>query len=254
VRAFELDLHRSNVDGELLVYHIFAIDESTTCNTLVDCLTTIKTWSDQHPTHVPITVWFEIKDSTGGMPIDDLLQVDQAILDVFSPAQVVTPDFVRGAHASVREAIETDGWPTLGEVRGKIVFTILNGDHSAVPAYVAGNISLLGRMMFVGTDDFALPYAAFSKINDPADANIANAHAAGILTASNTCGSGQNEDDCYAELAAGLMTGTHNLMDDFLTPDDGATYYLDLPDGNPARCNEVTAPPECTSEAVEDLP
>jgi hypothetical protein len=27
-----------------------------------------------------------------------------------------------------------------------------------------------------------------------------------------------------------------------------------LPDGNPAHCNEVTAPPECSSEAVEDLP
>ena len=60
--------------------------------------------------------------------------------------------------------------------------------------------------------------------------------------------------DCYAELDAGQMSGTHALMDDFLEPGDGMTYFLDLPDGNPARCNEITAPPECTSEAIEDLP
>jgi hypothetical protein len=50
------------------------------------------------------------------------------------------------------------------------------------------------------------------------------------------------------------MTGTHGLMDDFLAPVDPWTYFLDLPDGNPARCNEVTAPPECTSAAIENLP
>jgi hypothetical protein len=252
VRAFELDLHRDQ--GTLYVYHILVIDQVSTCVTLVDCLTTIKGWSDQHPGHVPITVWFEIKDSTGGMPIDDLLLVDDTILDVFPPDRVLTPDFVRGNHDTLRAAIETDGWPTLGEIRGKIVFAILNGDHDAVPAYTFDNTSLLGRMMFVGVDDFSLPYAAFSKINDPASPSIADAHAAGILTASNTCGAGQDEGDCFAELAAGQMTGTHNLMDDFLAPVAPMTYFLDLPDGNPARCNEVTAPPECSSEAVEDLP
>jgi hypothetical protein len=252
VRAFELDLHR-NADF-LLVYHIQVIDAFTTCNTLKACLTTIGAWSDQHPGHVPIMVWLEIKDSTGGEDIDDLLLVDQTILEVLAPEHVLTPDFVRGDHASLREAIETDGWPTLGEVRGKIMFMILNGDHPSVANYVAGPTSLAGRLMFVDVDDYTLPYAAVSKINDPASPNIAAAHAAGILTASNICGAGSTTDACIASLDAGRMSGTHQLMDDFLAPVDGMTYFLDLPDGNPARCNEVTAPPECTSAAIEDLP
>ena len=250
VRAFEIDLHR---DGdELLVYHIFVIDQETTCDTLVDCLTTIDNWSDNNPDHVPIMVWFEIKDSTGGSPIDDLLLVDQTILEVFEPNEILTPDSVRGEYGSVREALETEGWPTLGEVRGKVMFMILNGGHESVGPYVSGETSLLGRMMFVGTGDYEAPYAAVHKINDPGSDQIAVAHAASVLTASNTCGAGQSDETCFAKLDDGLMTGTHNLMDDFLEPGDGA-YFLDLPDGNPVRCNDATAPPECTAEALESL-
>ncbi len=252
VRAFELDLHR-NADI-LLVYHIQIIDSLTTCNTLSACLGTIAGWSDQHPGHVPIMVWFELKDSTGGEPIDDLLLVEQTILDVLPAERVLTPDLVRGDYPTLREAIEAEGWPTLGEVRGKIMFMILNGDHSSVADYTYDGTSLDGRLMFVGTDDFSAPYAAVSKINDPASSSIADAHAAGILTASNVCSAGSSDDECFAKLDAGKQTGTHNLKDDFLAPGEGMTYFLDLPDGSPVRCNEVTAPPECTAEALEDLP
>jgi len=254
VRAFELDLHRSLLDGELLVYHILTIDEQTTCDSLVDCLTTIKGWSDQHPLHVPIMIWFEIKDSTGGLAIDDLSLIDETILDVFSADRVVTPDLVRGDYDTVREALETEGWPTLAELRGKLMFMVLNADHDAVPAYTYDGTSLVDRMMFVGGDDPSVPYAAVVKINNPASPAIASAHQNHIITASNTCGAGQDEDECFAELDAGLMSGTHAMKDDFLAPVDGMSYFLDFPDGNPARCNPVTAPPECTSEAVEDLP
>ena len=254
VRAFELDLHRSLIDGELLVYHILAIDEDSTCDRFVDCLGLVADWSDANPEHVPIMIWLEIKDSTGGMAIDDLLLVDQTILDVFSVDRIVTPDFVRGGYDSVREALEQEGWPTLGEVRGKVMFMVLNGSHESVPDYTYDNTSLLGRMMFVSDADPATPYAAVAKINDPGSESIATAHGNRIITASNTCGAGQDEADCFAELEAGRMSGTHALMDDFLEPVDGMSYFLDLPDGNPVRCNEATAPPECSAVALEDLP
>ena len=252
VRSFELDLHRNG--DLLLVYHIQVIDALTTCTKLSDCLTTIKGWSDAHSSHVPIMVWLEIKDSTGGMTIDDLGLVDQTILDVFPAERVLTPDLVRGSHATLREAIETEGWPKLGQVRGTIMFMVLNGDHPSVAAYTQGNTNLDGRMMFVDVEDFTLPYAAVSKIDDPSSPAIADAHAAGVLTASNICGAGTAEDECFTKLAAGLASGSHDLMDDFLAPIEGGTYFLDLPGGNPARCNEVTAPPECTAAAIEDLP
>ena len=253
VRAFELDLHLGGGDV-LEVYHIAVIDEVSTCDTLVDCLSTIKGWSDQHPGHVPIMVWFELKDSTGGGPIDDLLVVDQTILEVFPMRRIVTPDFVQGDHESVRAALESEGWPTLGEVRGKIMFMVLNGGHASVEAYTYGHTSLLGRAMFVSGTDTDQPWTAVAKNNNPAAAAIPAAHGARILVASNICGAGQDEAECFTELEAGKQNGVHNLKDDFLSPVEGMRYFLDLPDGNPARCNGVTAPPECTPEAVEDLP
>jgi hypothetical protein len=252
VRAFELDLHRNG--DFLLVYHIQFIDPLSTCNQLSACLTTIADWSDAHPLHTPIMVWFEIKDSTGGEPIDDLLLVEQTILDAMPIDKLITPDLVRGDHASLRDALDSEGWPTLGEVRGKIMFMILNGDHPSVADYTFDSTSLDGRLMFVDVDDFTRPYAAVSKINDPASPTLADAHAAHIVTASNTCSAADDDAECIAALPAALAGGSHGLMDDFPAAVEGMRYFLDFADGNPARCNDATAPNECTAEAIEDLP
>ena len=37
------------------------------------------------------------------------------------------PDDVRGSRATLEEAVLQDGWPTLRESRGKILFTLDNG-------------------------------------------------------------------------------------------------------------------------------
>jgi hypothetical protein len=253
VRAFELDLHRSFTGDEVQVYHILFIDDRTTCGTLAACLRRIKGWSDQNPLHVPIAVWLEIKDSTGGIAFDDLTLVERTILGVLPRERIVTPDEVRAHFPTLRAALETRGWPKLAQVRGRVLFAVLNGDHPAVESYTHGRSSLDGRLMFVSGQDPAVPYAAVAKINDPGSSAIAAAHQNRILTASNTCGAGQREADCHARLEAGQRSGTHALKDDFLAPANGMSYFLDLPDGNPARCNEATAPPGCTSQAIEDL-
>ena len=53
------------------VYHITVIDPRATCSTFEDCLRVVATWSGAHPPHTPIFIWIEIKDDTGGQPIDD---------------------------------------------------------------------------------------------------------------------------------------------------------------------------------------
>ena len=55
-------------------------------------------------------------------------------------------------------------------------------------------------------------------------------------------------------IAYTLPMGTHMYKDDVLAPVEGKDYVLTFPDGNPARCNPITAPPECTPEALENLP
>jgi hypothetical protein len=51
---------------------------------------------------------------------------------------------------------------------------------------------------------------------------------------------------------AALAGGAHFISTDFPAPVDGIDYWVDIPGGTPSRCNPITAPPECTAEAVED--
>ena len=56
VRQFELDVWWNNRERLWHVYHVERIDDGTTCERLLECLATIRTWSDAHPGHHPIFV------------------------------------------------------------------------------------------------------------------------------------------------------------------------------------------------------
>ena len=254
VRAFELDVHEGLNGFE--VYHITVIDAVTSCDTLPGCLGAIEMWSVTHPQHLPVVVWIELKDSTGGTPIDaaDLDTLDDTIRGVFAEPHLFTPDDLKGDHASVRDAL-ADGWPALDSMRGQVLVVLLNVDDPRAGAYTAGFTHLDGRAMFVRAtpEQFDMPWTAIAKLGADDDAAIAAAHAAHMLIATNTCGAGEADDVCFASLAAAEAAGIHMLKDDFPAEVDGKAYWLDLQDGTPARCNPVTAPPGCTSLALEDL-
>jgi hypothetical protein len=199
-------------------------------------------------------IWIEAKEETGGGAFTDLTILDDKIQGVFPPERLLTPDDVRGDHPSLRAALETEGWPTLGEVRNRAMFMVLNGG-SGTDAYTSNGQTLEGRTMFMGAgpDQFDAPWAGVAKINDPGSSHVPEAHAANILVASNGCGAGDDPVDCSARLETALASGVQMYKDDFLEPTEEMSYWLDFPDGNPARCNAVTAPPECTAEALEAL-
>ena len=52
---------------------------------------------------------------------------------------------------------------------------------------------------------------------------------------------------------AGLEAGVHFLSSDIPAPDQDRAYWLEIPGGTPARCNPISAPLDCTPEALEDL-
>ncbi len=252
VRAFEIDIHLHE-DG-FRVYHLLAVDPISNCYSLVDCATAIRDWSNAHRGHAPIQVWIEVKDDLGGFPIDDLGQVDTLLRGVLGDDRLFTPDDLAAGYASPRARLDAVGWPTLGELRGKVMFMLLDGDAHR-DDYTHGGTTLAGRVMFATADpnQFALPWAAVSKINDPADPEIAAAHAARILVASNSCGAGSTTAECDVSRAAGLANGVQMLMDDFPAPVSSRPDWLDIPGGTPERCNPVTAGPSCTAAAIENL-
>ena len=254
VRAFELDVHK-NVNNDFEVYHIAVIDAETTCDSFMDCLDAIKGWSDANPLHLPIFVWIEIKDETGGLPIDgaDLMAIEDEIRGTFPEDQLFTPDDLSAGYGSVREALEMEGWPTLGELRGQVMVILLSGGEHA-DDLTSGFTTLEGRAMFAraSPDQFDASWAAVAKLGTGGQ-DVVDAHAHQLLIATNICGADESDAECFAELDEAEASGLHMLKDDFPAPVDGQEYWMDFPDGNPARCNPVTAPPECTSEALESL-
>jgi len=250
------------------VLHMQDIDYRTTCATLIGCLSEIRDWSRKNPSHVPILILIEAKDGAvedpegvgfvKPAPIDAaaLRRLDREIQSVFADDQIVTPDRVRGKHATLAAALQADGWPLLRAVRGKVLFALDNTDAHRTD-YLRGNPSLEGRVMFVSSAP-GEPSAAFIKMNEALGEDEARIRAAvqsrhlvrtraDIPTEEARTGSTTRRDSAF-------RSGAQYVSTDY--PEEspfGSGYRARLPEAErlPARCNPVTAPPGCRNEWLE---
>ena len=254
VRGFELDLHLGD-DDLLRVYHIPVIDSVTTCELFADCLQLIRDWSDDHQGHHPIFVWMELKDDIDVNKITDYDALDEVIRSVFPPDRLLEPDDVRGEFSSLREALTEEGWPRIDLVRGQTMFLLLeSGEHAE--NYSQNYQTLEGRPIFVqtGHENFDVPIASVAKINNAGSTDIiADAVKRRLLVASNIGSADGTDEENAAKRSTALDSGANMLCDDFPAPVDGRSYWLDMPDGAPSRCNPLRARDECTSEGLESL-
>lgn len=256
VRQFELDVWWDAPSRDFRVFHVPLMDETSTCDWLSDCLAVHRAWSDAHPAHHPTATLLELKDAWDAETAAALLADLDATIDAAWPAERrVSPDDVQRDAASLAEGLATGGWPTLGQLRGKALF-VLHAGADFRQSYTDGDQSTAGRPIFPDAHgDLGLAVGAFSSINDPvgdADA-IAAALAAGHLvrTRADSDGDEARADDPTHRDAA-LAVGAHFVSTDFPVPHPDTGYVVAMPGGSPSRCNPVTAPPECTSEALED--
>ncbi len=250
----------------LKVLHVQDIDYETTCGTLLDCLREVKAWSDAHPLHAPLAVLIEAKDDiipeigfgfVIPVPIGaaELDAIDAEIRAIFPPEQLLTPDDVRGSRATLREAIELDGWPTLRAARGRVLF-LLDNEGSEKQDYLAGHPSLAGRVMFTSSRPPA-DEAAFVKLNDPlgsfdliqslvADGFIIRTRADADTTQARTGDTTQRD--------AAIASGAQFVSSDYPVPDPrfGTSYMVAMPGGMPARCNPISAPEPCEPLDIEN--
>ncbi len=157
----------------LKIIHSPDFDFLTTSLTFKQALTSLRDWSKAHPGHVPIMVLLEVKESSGWsggvkplkFDAEQLDGIDSEILSVFGEDEMLSPDDVRGDAETLKEAIESRGWPLLNSVRGKVLFALDNGG-SVRDRYVRAHPSLRGRLLFASVDEED-PAAAWFKINDP---------------------------------------------------------------------------------------
>jgi hypothetical protein len=247
----------------LKVLHVQEIDYETTCYTFVSCLTEIKTWSDAHPDHLPITVLVEVKDDAIPDPLDlgftiplefgaaALDRVDAEVRSVFPDSQLILPDDVRGDFVTLELAVLSDGWPLLSEARGRIMFALDNGGDP-LQAYIEGHTSLEGRVMF--TDSPAgTPEAAFMKRNSPLSdpGLIEEMVELGYMVRTRAdADTEQARSGDTTRREAALNSGAHFISTDYPVPDpDFTDYSVSLPGDGVARCNPVS-PGTCTSDLL----
>jgi Phosphoinositide phospholipase C, Ca2+-dependent len=240
VRQFELDVSFDEQLGQHRVFHVLTIDEGTTCDTFVQCAQDLETWSAAHPGHHPLFILVETKDpwfdATGRENLDAL---DAELLQAWPRDRLITPG----------EVDLSEGWPTLGELRGRALFVLHDGGERRA-AYVE---TLADRPMFPDAQgDPDLPYAAVHTMNDPYDPRIAEVVAGGHLVRTRAdvdTEQARTGDPSMRDQA--LASGAHFVSTDYPAPVEGLDYVVEIPGGSPSRCNPLRAPPECTAEAIE---
>ncbi len=249
------------------VLHEQDVDYHSVCPTLVACLTEVRTWSDAHPQHVPIAINIQFKDGPLIFPVPDqavpekwttaaMDGLDDEIRSVFDENQLITPDDVRGDHATLEEAVLAKDWPTLGESRGKVLFLMINPEPYR-SIYLEGHDGLEGRILFTNAEP-GQPDASYIGLDDPlADTErIMDLVDQGYLVRSRA---DANNVEAAAEdtsrVDAALASGAQWVSTDYPGPDGaqdlGSMYVAELPGFLAARCNPRTAPKSCDDAAVE---
>ncbi len=256
VRSFELDLHYK--EGQFEVFHVPLLDEGTTCRKLSDALATVRNWSDAHPRHVPISFLFELKKEGPGLDrrireidAEGLDRLDQVLCAGFSAERRIAPDDVRGGAETLREAVTSKGWPTLGASRGKVLF-ILHDDGSKRELYTREHPSLRGRAMFVRSDD-KREDAAVLILDNPRSEAINRMAKMGYFIRTRA------DSDLRGTLAekqarrdTALTGGAHILSTDFPAGEAQAEtgYVVEFPDAAQARVNPVSGPPALAGQTI----
>ena len=248
--------------------HVQDLDFQSNCWTFVSCLETVKGWSDANPGHVPLAILVEVKDEevpievpgfvfTVPLTVDSELldALDAEILSVFPSAHIITPDEVRGEHETLEQAILSDGWPTLGASRGRVIFLLDNGGRIK-DEYIEGHPSLRGRVLFTSSGP-GEPEAAFIKLNNPVGSfeQIQDAVAQGFIVRTRADGDtveARSGDTTNRDAA--LASGAQFVSTDYPEPDPqfDTGYFVQVPGGMPAACNPIVAPADCEATDIED--
>ncbi|WP_421120446.1 phosphatidylinositol-specific phospholipase C1-like protein [Aquihabitans daechungensis] len=247
--------------------HIQDVDYATTCLTFIDCLQQIKGWSDANPSHVPIAVLVELKDDPLDFPgftftipekwtAANIGSVDDEIRSVMDDSDLLTPDDVRGSHPTLEDAVTTDGWPTLGESRGKVMFMMDNGGGYRTD-YLSGHPTLEDRVLFTNAEP-GNPDAAFVKRNDPFAPDIPDLVTDGyVVRTRSDADTREARDNDTGPRDAALASGAQWVSTDYQAPGMAVgfttPYVVEIPGGTVARCNPVNGPPTCESALLDTI-
>lgn len=246
-----------NTDGVMdkpgfKVLHIPELDFRTQFSTLADGLQQLKRWSDAHPNHYPIFITLEAKDAavkttdadqTNKLTAAVFTELDQTIRDNLGTKNILTPDMVRGTHATLNDAVTHGNWPTVKMARGKFLF-ILDDKGSKRDLYMQGHPSLKGRAMFVNAEP-GTPEAAWMIRNNPKDEEIPKLVKSGyIIRTRADADTQQARKNDYSDFEAAEKSGAQIITTDYYLKSTHfkSDYSVSFPGGKYLRPDPVFVP------------
>ena len=255
-----------NTDGKMnqpgfKVMHVTGLDQRTQCTLFIDCLREVRAWSVAHPNHVPLFLLIEAKEEKPHLPGTPLPErftpavfdaLDAEVRSVFPAKELITPDDVRGADATLPEAIQKRGWPTLDSARGKVVFLLDN--RKFTPMYSEGHPALRGRVLFTNSAP-GTPESAFEEQNSGTAESIDASVKQGILVRTRTDeGTEQARTNDTARRELALHSGAQMISTDYPPGEKSqwSDFIVQLPNSLAARCNPLIAPKDCSDAKVND--
>jgi hypothetical protein len=238
------------------VMHVQDVDYRSVCEPFVACLEEVRRWSHAHPDHIPLFILVETKQGKAHPPEQPtepepftsatFNALDAEIRSVFPPAELITPDDVRGHYKTLNEAVLAGNWPSLASARGKIVF--LMDQRPVGPVYVEGHPSLRGRVLFTNAVP-GQPDAAFTECNDgPADTITELVKQGYLVRARTDSDTKQARTDDTSTRDAMMASGAQILSTDYPASEPArwpGHFSVSLPGNAVVRCNPVDAPANC---------
>jgi hypothetical protein len=250
------------------VLHAQDVDFNSNCLTFVICLQTVRTWSQAHPQHLPIAILVEGKDDPTTDPLHmsfvvpppltagDFDALDAEIRSVFPAKELITPDDVRGSHATLEDAVRSgDAWPTLADSRGKVLFLLDQSDQRAL--YVKGHPSLKGRVIFTNAKP-GEPDAAFIEMNTPDGKDLAQiqqlVRQGYIVRTRSDADTVEARADNTKTRDDAIASGAQYVSTDYPAPDKApfpGGFVVTLPGDRPWRCDPVNTGSACVSSVLD---
>lgn len=230
------------------VLHIPDLDFRSSVPTLIAYLKALKTWSDQHPDHIPVFMTLEPKggetNSFGTSPeaftaalFDEL---DSCIREHLGESKLITPDLVRGSYPTLEEAVLHGNWPQLKLARGKFFF-LLDDNGRSQELYKQGHPSLKGRVIFINAKPGS-PEAAAIFRNDPDDPEIPELVKKGYLIRTRAdADTKEARANDYSRFIKAQQSGAQIITTDYYRPSTffKSSYQVQFKDGSYVRVNPV---------------
>lgn len=236
------------------VFHVQDIDFRSSCLTLETCLQQLKKWSDAHPAHVPVFITLEAKDwddrteNKYGLTLPEKFtpglfnKLDHVIRANLGEEKLITPDLVRGDHATLNEVVLKGNWPTLQSARGKFLF-ILDDKGEKRALYVAGHPSLKDRVLFVNAEPDT-PEAATLIRNNPQDPTIPDLVKRGyIIRTRADADTREARNNDYTRFRAACESGAQIITTDYYRKSTffDSPYHVSFEDSTYVRPNPLFA-------------